>query len=258
MTTDPTTAVLAAVTGVLGLVFGGLANVAITTWQPGRGAATPASRRPGSGRKGGRRLLPHAGGAGRWQDRVVPLLVGVVWALIAVVHGPAWVLPALLLVAWAVVVATVIDLEHRIIPNRLTYRLAPLVLVLLVGAAAVTGSWGDLRRAVLVGLVLPLAMFLLSELFRVLRGQAGMGMGDVKLAVSLGLALGYLGGWQVAVGLYATVLAAVVVAFGLVAVGRARLATRIPFGPYLAAGTLVAFLVGDPLARVVQRWLGLT
>ncbi|MGH3441710.1 MAG: prepilin peptidase, partial [Nitriliruptorales bacterium] len=165
--------------------------------------------------------------------------------------------PALLVMAWALVVATAIDLEHRIIPNRLTYPLVPLLLALLLLAAAFDGSWGALLRGVIAGLAIPAGMLLLSEIFLRLRGQAGMGMGDVKLAVSIGLVLGYLGGWHVAVGLYAAILVAVVVAAALLVSGRARLASRIPFGPYLAAGTLLAILAGEPLARLVGGWLGL-
>ncbi|MDQ4131403.1 MAG: prepilin peptidase, partial [Actinomycetota bacterium] len=131
------------------------------------------------------------------------------------------------------------------------------LLALLVAAAALSGNWSALRRGVIVGLALPLGMFLLSETFRLIRGQVGMGMGDVKLALSLGLVLGYLGGWQVVIALYATVIVAAVVAVGLIAAGRVKLASRIPFGPYLATGTLVAILTGEPLERLVSRWLGL-
>ncbi|MFN2556007.1 MAG: A24 family peptidase [Nitriliruptorales bacterium] len=219
--------------GLLGLLCGSLATHAIHRW-------------PREVVRTGPRV-----------DTLVQLLVAVVWALTAFVHGPVWELPALLAVGWAVVVATVIDLELRIIPNKLTYRLAPTVLVLLIGAALLDGSWGDLRRAVLVGLALPGGMLLLSEAFRLMRGQPGMGMGDIKLAVSLGLALGYLGGWEVVIGIYASVIAAVVFAFGLMAAGRAGLASRIPFGPYLALGTLVAVLVGGPLSGALRGWLGL-
>jgi hypothetical protein len=74
-------------------------------------------------------------------------------------------------------------------------------------------------------------MFLLSELFRLLRGQSGMGMGDVKLAVSIGLVVGYLGGMELVVFAYGSIIAAVVVAFALILTGRAKLASRIPFGP---------------------------
>ncbi len=224
---------IATVCGLLGLLCGWFATAAIHRW-------------PREAVRKDRRV-----------DTLVQLLVAVVWALTAFVHGPVWELPALLAVGWGVVVATVVDLELRIIPNKLTYRLAPTVLLLLVGAAALDGAWSDLRRAIVAGLALPGGMLLLSEAFRLMRGQPGMGMGDVKLAVSLGLALGYLGGWEVVIAVYASVIAAVMVAFGLILAGRAGFASRIPFGPYLAGGTLVAVLGGGPLSGALRGWLGL-
>jgi leader peptidase (prepilin peptidase) / N-methyltransferase len=198
----------------------------------------------------------HCGRRISWRYPAVAAVTAVLFGLVATIHGSTWTLPSLLALTWALVVTTAIDLEHRIIPNKLTYPLFPLLLAWLVGAAAWEDAWSDLRRGVVVGLALPVGMFVLSEVFRLLRGQPGMGMGDVKLGFSLGLVLGYLGPWEVAIGLYATIIASVVVAFVLIAAGRAKLASRIPFGPYLAIGTLVAILGGEPLTGMLRGWLG--
>jgi leader peptidase (prepilin peptidase) / N-methyltransferase len=88
-------------------------------------------------------------------------------------------------------------------------------------------------------------MLALSELFRLLRGQPGIGMGDIKLAISLGLVIGYLGGLELVVFAYATIISAVVIAIVLLVAGKAKLASRIPFGPYLAVGTMVVILARD-------------
>jgi leader peptidase (prepilin peptidase) / N-methyltransferase len=189
----------------------------------------------------------------------------VVEAVTATLFGAvAWVwweqpilLVTLLVFTWALVVATAIDLEHRIIPNRLTYRLPLVLLPLLTVHAVRTDTLTDLRRGVIAGLAIPFGMFLLSELFRVLRGQAGIGMGDVKLALSIGLVVGYLGGLQLVAFAYATIISAVLVALALVALGRAKLASRIPFGPYLAAGAMVTVLAPEGSERVVRAVLGL-
>ena len=90
-----------------------------------------------------------------------------------------------------------------------------------------------------------------------LRGRRGFGMGDVKLLVSLGLMAGYLGGFEVAVLLYGAMFSAVAIAVTLLATGRAKLASRIPFGPYLAAGMLLAILFGEALRAPVLSALGL-
>ena len=150
-----------------------------------------------------------------------------------------------------------IDFEFRIIPNRLTARLPFVLLALLIGAAAVDGAWLDLRRAVIAGLAVPSLMLLLSEGFRIIRGQAGIGMGDIKLAISLGLVVGYLGGLELVVFAYGTILSAVVIALTLMLLGRAKLASRIPFGPYLAIGAMLPVLAGEALTGLVRELLGL-
>jgi leader peptidase (prepilin peptidase) / N-methyltransferase len=188
---------------------------------------------------------------------VVELATGTLFGAVAWVWGFDPLLPALLVFTWSLVVATAIDLEHRIIPNRLTYRLPLVLLPLLIFAAWMDDAWSDLRRGVIAGLAIPLFMFLLSELFRVLRGQSGMGMGDVKLAISIGLVVGYLGGMELVVFAYGSIIAAVVIAFALILTGRAKLASRIPFGPYLALGAMLPILAGPATTGFVRDFLGL-
>lgn len=263
-------AVAAAALGVVGLMLGSFANVPIHRWPRGGTVLDP----PRSG-------CPACDEPIGWYDNI-PIVswlilrgrcrhcrspIGVRYALveaatavlfgaIAFVHGLSWVLPALLAFGWILLVAAVIDLEHRIIPNRLTYRAAPVLLLLLTASSWATGDWADLRRAALAAVAIPAVMLAMSEFFRLLRGVAGIGMGDIKFAVSIGLVVGYLGGWELVVWFYATAVSAVVVAFGLMAAGRARLATRIPYGPYLALGAVVAVLAGEPLGHAASRWLG--
>jgi leader peptidase (prepilin peptidase) / N-methyltransferase len=165
--------------------------------------------------------------------------------------------PALLVFVWALVVASAIDLEHRIIPNRLTLRLPIVLLVLVGGAAALERDPRGLVRAIVAGIAVPAVMLAFSEAFRLLRGQPGIGMGDVKLGISLGLVVGYLGGWHLLVFAYASVIAAVLVAVVLMLAGRARMASRIPFGPYLSVGALVAVLGDGWAVNALQRAFGL-
>ena len=265
------TAIVAVFAGVLGLVLGSFANVPIHRWPRGGTVAQPRrSSCPSCGQPiAPRDNIPVASwlllrGRCRRCNASIPvryllveLATGALFAAAVVVWWPQPYLAAVLVLVWSLVVATAIDLEHRIIPNRLTLRLPLVLLPLLVVAAAVDGAWVDLRRAVIAAVALPLAMFLLSEGFRLLRGQPGIGMGDIKLAPSLGLAVGYLGGLELVVFGYATVIVAVLVALGLLAAGRAKLASRIPFGPYLAVGALLPVLAQEPSTRLVRSLLGL-
>lgn len=255
---------------MLGLLFGSFANVAIHRWPRGgtvtepAGSACPSCDEP---------IRPYdnvpvlswlllrgrcrnCGAPIRARYPLVELGTGVLFAAVALVRGADWLLVALLAFTWVLVVATAIDLEHRIIPNRLTYRAAPVLLVLLLIPTIANSEWADFRRALIVGIAVPGFMLALSETFRLLRGQVGMGMGDIKLAVSIGLVVGYLGGWEVVIFAYGTMISAVVIAVGLMLAGRAKLATRIPYGPYLAIGSMLAVLFGAPLSDALVSWLG--
>jgi leader peptidase (prepilin peptidase)/N-methyltransferase len=264
--------VVALVAGVLGLLFGSFANVPIHRWPRQQGVTQPTrSACPSCGTTiAARDNVPvvswlllrgrcrNCGAEISPRYLVVEVVTGGLFGVLGWVYADDLVLLLpMLVLAWSLVVATAIDLEHRIIPNRLTLRLPFVLLPLLVVHAVTVSDWTDLRRAVIAGISVPLAMFLLAEGFRRLRGQMGMGMGDVKLAISIGLGVGYLGGLQLVAFGYGTVISAVVVAVGLMLAGRAKMATRIPFGPYLALGALLPVLFPQGSADVVVAILGL-
>jgi leader peptidase (prepilin peptidase) / N-methyltransferase len=255
----------------LGLILGSFANVPIHRWP--RGGTVSEPKRSGCPACGApirpidnipvvswlalRGRCRHCGAAIPARYLAVEVATGGLFAGVALAWGLDPLLPALLAFTWALVVATAIDLEFRIIPNRLTYRLPLVLLPLVVGAAWADGAWGDLRRGLIAAAAIPGVMLLLSEAFRLLRGQPGIGMGDIKLAVSIGLVVGYLGGMELVVFAYGSVISAVVIAITLMAMGKAKLASRIPFGPYLAIGAMLPILFGDPLVGLLRTLLGL-
>jgi len=256
---------------LVGLVLGSFANVPIHRWPAGGTVSEPKrSSCPSCGTQiravdnipviswvllKGRCRECDAAISPRYL--VIEVITGVLFGAVAWVWGLDPLLPALLVLTLSLVVATAIDLEHRIIPNRLTLRLPVILLPLLVIAAAVDGAWPDLLRGAIAGVAVPGVMLALSELFRLLRGQPGIGMGDIKLAISLGLVLGYLGGLELVVFAYATIISAVIIAIVLLLAGRAKLASRIPFGPYLAVGAMVVILARDAGTDLVRSVLGL-
>lgn len=125
----------------------------------------------------------------------------------------------------ALVIVTLTDLEHRLIPNRVVLPAAALVLVLM-SAADPSPEWP------LAALAAGGALLLVALAY-----PAGMGMGDVKLALLMGAALGR----GVSAALAVAVLAAAVPSLAiLVRHGRAGRKMGIPFGPFLALGSLVA------------------
>jgi len=167
---------------------------------------------------------------------LVELMTGVLLAAVVAVHlgdTPELVL-GLVLVAFLVPMA-LIDLDHRIIPNRLT---APAAVVAIVLGTALDPS-GEPER--LIAGVAAAGFLLVAALVK----PGGMGMGDVKLAGVLGLFLGAPVAVALMVGLITgTVAGAVVMARVGVTAGRKA---TVPFGPFLAVGGVVAVLAGEPL-----------
>jgi leader peptidase (prepilin peptidase)/N-methyltransferase len=139
------------------------------------------------------------------------------------------------LLVLVLVPCALIDLEQRIIPNRIT---GPAALAAVVLGLALDTD-GEPRRllwaAVAGGFILITA----------LAYPAGMGMGDVKLLGVMGLSLGRPAIVALLVALLGNVLTGVAIARRS-GVREAR-KTALPFGPYLAVGGIVAAFVGDPL-----------
>ncbi|MFC9188879.1 prepilin peptidase [Streptomyces cyaneofuscatus] len=144
----------------------------------------------------------------------------------------------LLLAPPAVLLATVDRRVHRL-PDPLTLPLAAAAVLLLGGAALLPGHAGSWASGLLGGLVLGgfyLLLFLINP--------NGMGFGDVKLALALGVALGWYG-WEVLfLGGFAGFLFGAAYGLGLVLLRRAGRKTGIPFGPFMIAGALVGVLLG--------------
>ena len=134
----------------------------------------------------------------------------------------------------ALVVITATDLTHRIVPNRVVLPAAAIVFVLMT-AAEPSPEWA------IAGL--GAAAFLLLA---ALAYPGGMGMGDVKLALLMGVALGS----TVAVALPLGMIAALVPAIVLLARhGSGARKMAIPFAPFLALGSLIALFAGDALVH---------
>lgn len=133
-----------------------------------------------------------------------------------------------------------IDLRHRIIPNRLMYP-ALLLFPVLILPARLIGEAADPARAGIGLLLFGGILFVVAVVSR------GMGMGDVKLAAVIGLVMGSLGLRFVGVAAGAAVVFGGLGGVVALAMGKGR-KSAIPFGPYLAAGAVVAGLWGEDIA----------
>jgi leader peptidase (prepilin peptidase) / N-methyltransferase len=140
-----------------------------------------------------------------------------------------------LVLVTALIPITLIDLELRLIPNKITLPAAVAAVV-----AGVILDVGFVPEQLIAGAAAG-GFFLLAAILY----PRGMGMGDVKLAGMLGLYLGRAVAPAIFIALIAGVLVGAIV---IARVGaRAGRKTAVPFGPFLALGGLVALFVGDGL-----------
>jgi leader peptidase (prepilin peptidase)/N-methyltransferase len=170
-----------------------------------------------------------------WRYPAVELATGVLFALVVATQDEALRVALGLLLVTTLVPVTLIDLDTRLIPNRITLPAAV--------AALAAGLLLDIEFVPeqLIAGAAAFAFFFLAALLY----PRGMGMGDVKLAGVLGLYLGR----AVAPAIFLALIAGVVVGLVIMArVGQAQgRKTAVPFGPFLALGGLVAFFWGDAL-----------
>ena len=140
------------------------------------------------------------------------------------------------------------DLDTFLLPNRIVYPLTVAVVALLAAASIAGDDVGHLARA-LVGGAAAFTVFLVLHLV----SPRGMGFGDVKLAFVLGVALGWVSAATVFLGLFLAFLLGSVIGILLIATGRRGRRDHVPFGPFLALGTVLALLLGEPLLSLVGR-----
>jgi leader peptidase (prepilin peptidase)/N-methyltransferase len=178
---------------------------------------------------------------------LLELATAVLMATPLFVYDSVWIALGVAALLGLMPVISVIDLERRIIPNKLIYP-ALVVAPLLLIVASVAGAPIDLVRAAIGFAAYGGALFVVAIVSR------GMGMGDVKLAALIGLVLGSLSLGHVAVAAGAAIVLGAVGAIVALARGAGRKGA-IPFGPFLAAGAVVGGLWGPTIAEWYQRTL---
>jgi leader peptidase (prepilin peptidase) / N-methyltransferase len=189
---------------------------------------------------------PAAAQAGRRWPGIAPAM-GLMWFAVTLRlagQGLGWAVPAYLALAFVYLVLAVIDAATRLLPNRSTYPAFPVVAGLLLAASLGLGELGRLGRGLL-------AAASVGGLFPLLSPH-GMGVGDVKLAPTLGLALGWLswGRWRWGGGRLPARRPGRA-GRGMLALGLSR-TSRLPFGPWLVVGALPGVLVGGEVAGWFQ------
>ena len=179
-------------------------------------------------------------------EAVTALLSGIIaWQLGATPQALAG-----LLFTWCLISLTMIDADHKLLPDQLT-------LPLLWGGLLLnsSGIFVPLYDAVWGAIAGYLSLWSVYWGFKLLTGKEGMGYGDFKLLAALGAWMG----WQsiLVIILLSSLVGAVVGTIMLLASKRGR-DTAIPFGPYLAAAGWIALLWGDEIILVYLQYSGLS
>jgi leader peptidase (prepilin peptidase) / N-methyltransferase len=188
-----------------------------------------------------RALLPVTGRCPACRTQIGPypllaeLATGLALAVVAARASSVWELAAL---AWLVLLAVplaFIDVAVRRLPDPLTAAALAGTLALLTVAALAGHLLGHLGRAA-IGAVALAGFYLVLAVIR----PGGLGLGDAKLAASVGAALGWIS-WQALLsGTFAAFVLAGMYGGALLALHRAGRTSHLPLGPFILLGTLAA------------------
>jgi len=158
-----------------------------------------------------------------------------------------WVVPAYLVFFVCLVSISVIDSKLQIIPNRIVYPTIFASVPLLAFAALVENEWSNFGHA-MMGASLAFVSLLVIHLI----SPSGMGFGDVRLSFVLGLFLGWISLGHVFTGMFLGVLLICAVGIVLAVLRLKSLQEHIAFGPFLAAGSILAVFAGE---AIIRWWL---
>ena len=180
---------------------------------------------------------------------LVELLTGLLTLALAWFFTLSPALGGAVLLTWALLALTLIDLDHQLLPDDITLPLLWLGLLFNLGSTYVS-----LADAVIGAMAGYLILWSVYWLFKLTTGREGMGFGDFKLLAALGAWLG----WQAlpAIILLSSVVGATC-GIALMLAKRTGRETPIPFGPYLAAAGWITLLWGEDIARGYLSMTGL-
>ena len=185
---------------------------------------------------------------------LVELLTGVLFAALWLAHGWSPLTAAYLVFTAALVMATFIDFDHLILPDRVTIGgmiLGPLLSLALPSLHGQTERLPALLHS-LGGLALGYGLlWLVATAGRAILRREAMGMGDVKLLGAIGACLG----WQaVLFTVFVSSFTGTLLGLALIAAGKKELQSKIPYGPHLALAAVVWMFCGPACIDLYLSW----
>jgi leader peptidase (prepilin peptidase)/N-methyltransferase len=180
---------------------------------------------------------------------LIELLTAVLSAIVAWHFGFGWQAATALLLTWALIALSMIDVDHQLLPDSLTLPFLWLGLIL-----SLFPVFADMRSSLIGAVAGYLSLWTVYQIFKLVTGKEGMGFGDFKLLALLGAWLG----WQSlpVIVLLSSAVGAVLGGAMIAIQGRDR-HQPIPFGPYLAIAGWIALLWGEDISSTYLRWSGM-
>jgi len=174
-----------------------------------------------------------------WMYPAVEIVTALVFAVTYLTYGLTLLSLVRVIFGCALIVLFVTDLQHKILPNVITL---PGIVIGFVCSIFLPPGWVSSLIGILVG---GGVLFAIAEVYYRVRGQEGLGMGDVKL---LGMIGAFLGWKLVLLTLVFASFTGSLAGGMLIASGRGGMKYALPFGTFLAVGALFAATWGDPIA----------
>lgn len=260
-------AYLSAMSFVLGCCVGSFLNVCVYRIPREESVVTPRSHCPHCGKMIAwhdnipllsylllRARCRHCGGRISVRYFLIEGLVGVLFLLVWLRYGVDPKTPVYWMIMSGLVLGTFVDIEHMIIPDRVTLGgiAAGLVLSPLIPSLHHATTWKDGLLAAVIGAVAGAGLlWTVGVVGKWVFKKDAMGFGDVKLLGGLGALLG----WESV--LFTVMVSAVVgslVGGALVLGGRKEWQSRVPYGPYLGAAAVLWILAGDRWWEAYVGW----
>jgi leader peptidase (prepilin peptidase)/N-methyltransferase len=186
---------------------------------------------------------------------IIELLTGLLSGIVVWQFGTGLTAAVTLILLWGLIVLTMIDIDHQLLPDNITYPLLWLGLGFsLLHDPAAGLPFPDTQTALVGAMVGYLSLWSVYWLFKLVTGKEGMGYGDFKLLAVLGAWFG----WQMVplIILLSAVVGTVVGIGMIIMLGRDR-QIPMPFGPYLAGAGLIALFWGQSINNAWLNYGGL-
>jgi leader peptidase (prepilin peptidase)/N-methyltransferase len=184
---------------------------------------------------------------------LVEITTAVLTAAVAARFGFGYEAAAAILLTWALIAISMIDIDHQLIPDSMSLPLmwAGLFLSLFHPMDNTQMLFVEPRDAIVGALAGYLSLWSIYHLFRLVTGKEGMGYGDFKLLAALGAWLGYQ---MLPLIIMLSAIVGALVGIALMIFKRHDRNVPIPFGPFLAAAGWIALMYGPD---IYNRYLDL-